>query len=41
MDELLEQLLENCSQQKYGCTLEEFPTVFQRMGEAKHEVALN
>ena len=39
--ELMWQLLENCSQQKYGCTLEEFPAVFQRMSQANHEVALN
>lgn len=39
--ELMWQLLENCSQQKYGGTLEEFPAVFQRMSQANHEVALN
>ena len=39
--ELMWELLENCSQQKYGCTLEEFPAVFQRMAQAKQEVALN
>lgn len=39
--ELMWELLENCSQQKYGCTLEEFPAVFQRMSQAKQEVALN
>ena len=38
--ELMWQLLEDCSQQKYGCTLEEFPAVFQRMCQAKNEVAL-
>lgn len=38
--ELMWELLENCSQQKYGCTLEEFPAVFQRMSQAKNEVAL-
>ena len=38
--ELMWELLENCSQQKYGCTLEEFPSVFQRMSQAKNEVAL-
>ena len=38
---LMWELLENCSQQKYGCTLEEFPAVFQRMSQANHEVALN
>ena len=39
--ELMWQLLEDCRKQKYGCTLEEFPAVFQRMSQAKQEVALN
>ncbi len=38
--ELMWELLENCSQQKYGCTLEEFPAVFQKMCQSKNEVTL-
>ena len=37
---LMWQLLEDCSQQKYGCSLEEFPAVFQKMCQAKNEVTL-
>ena len=39
--ELIWDLLEYCSQQKYGCTLEEFPAVFQKQSQMKREVALN
>ena len=39
--ELMWELLEDCSQQKYGCTLEELPAVFQKMCQAKNEVALD
>ena len=35
------ELLENCSREKYGCTLEEFPAVFQKMCQAKNEVTLS
>ena len=36
--ELIWDLLENCSQQKYGCALKEFPVVFQQRCEKKHGV---
>ena len=39
--ELMWQLLEDCSQQKYGCSLEEFPAVFQKMCQSKNEVTLS
>lgn len=39
--ELMWELLENCSREKYGCTLEEFPAVFQKMCQAKNEVTLS
>ena len=38
--ELMWELLENCSREKYGCTLEEFPAVFQKQCQATNEVAL-
>ena len=38
--ELIWGILETCSQQKYGCTLEEFPAVFQKMCQSKNEVTL-
>ena len=39
--ELMWELLETCSREKYGCTLEEFPAVFQKMCQAKNEVTLS
>ena len=39
--ELMWELLENCSREKYGCTLEEFPAVFQKMCQSKNEVTLS
>ena len=39
--ELMWQLLENCSREKYGCTLEEFPAVFQKQCQATNEVTLS
>ena len=39
--ELMWELLEICSREKYGCTLEEFPAVFQKMCQAKNEVTLS
>jgi hypothetical protein len=38
--EVIWEILETCSQQKYGCTLEEFPAVFQKMCQSKNEVTL-
>ena len=39
--ELMWELLENCSREKYGCTLEEFPAVFQKQCQTANEVTLS